>query len=430
MTARECALKALYDIDANGAYVNAALNNALRNSEFSAADRGFVTELIYGVVSNKTALDFVISKFSKIKMKKLSVWVLNILRMGIFQMYYMDRIPHSAACNEAVKLAGRYSHRSGSGFVNGVLRTFSREIDSFEFPKSGDAVTDLSLVYSYPQWITKRLVETYGQEKCEELYKENQKSHDVAVRVNTLKIGAQELVKILEKEGIIAEPVQETPNALVIKNAFSIEKSDAYKKGFYSLQNISSQIAVSVLDPIPGDTVIDMCAAPGGKTCAAAERMENLGKIFAFDIFEHKIDLINASANRLGIDIIDGRVADSQNIQVELVEKADKVIADVPCSGLGVVHKKPDIKWHRQEEDIAELVKIQRSILENAAMYVKNGGELLYSTCTILEDENRNNVEWFLENHKEFKKIYEKQILTTSLGESGFYICKMVKGQS
>ncbi len=427
MTARECALRALYDIDVNGAYVNASLNGALRNNELSAADKGFVTELIYGVVANRTALDFIISKFSKIRMKKLSPWVLNILRMGIFQMYYMDKIPHSAACNEAVKLAGRYSHKSGCGFVNGVLRTFSREIDSFDFPSSGDAAKDLSLIYSYPQWITERLVKTYGKEKCEELYRENQKSHDVAIRVNTLKTDAQELKKILADEGIVAETFLELENALIIKSALNIEKSDAYKTGLYSLQNISSQLAISVLDPMPGDTVIDMCAAPGGKTCAAAERMENRGRIFAFDIFEHKIDLINASGTRLGIDIIDGRVADSQKVQDEFIGIADKVIADVPCSGLGVVHKKPDIKWHRTEEDILELVKIQRNILETASMYVKNGGVLLYSTCTILDEENKNNTEMFLANHPEFKKVYEKQILTTDMGESGFYICKMVK---
>lgn len=427
MTAREYALKALYDIETNGAYTNAALKTALKSDELSAADKGFITELIYGVVANKTALDFIISKFSKIRMKKLSPWVLNILRMGIFQMYYMDKIPHSAACNEAVKLAGRYSHKSGCGFVNGVLRSFSREKENFEFTLSGDKIADLSLIYSYPQWITKRLVQTYGVECCEELYKENRKAHYTAVRVNRLKTDAESLCTILADEGVITERVFSPENAIIIKNGINIEKSKAYKDGLYSLQNISSQLAVEVLGPESGDIVIDMCAAPGGKTCAAAERMNNCGKIIAFDMFEHKIDLINKMAARLGIDIIEGKTVDSQIVQPELVGKADKVIADVPCSGLGVIHKKPDIKWHRKEEDIAELVQIQRNILETAALYVKDGGVLMYSTCTILDEENKENTDIFIEKHPEFKKVFEKQILTTDMGESGFYICKMVK---
>lgn len=427
MTARECALKALYDIETNGAYTNAALKTALKSDELSAADKGFITELIYGVVANKTALDFIISKFSKIRMKKLSPWVLNILRMGIFQMYYMDKIPHSAACNEAVKLAGRYSHKSGCGFVNGVLRSFSREKDNFEFPLSGDKIADLSLIYSYPQWITKRLVETYGAERCEELYKENRKAHCTAVRVNCLRTDAESLCTVLADEGITTERIAKLENALVIKSGINIEKSKAYKDGLYSLQNISSQLAVEILGPEPGDTVIDMCAAPGGKTCAAAERMNNCGKIIAFDMFEHKIDLINKAASRLGIDIIEGKTADSQIVQPELIGKADKVLADVPCSGLGVIHKKPDIKWHRKEEDIAELVQIQKNILETAALYVKDGGVLMYSTCTILGEENKRNTDIFIKNHPEFKKVFEEQILTTDMGESGFYICKMVK---
>ncbi len=430
MTARECALKALYDIETNGAYTNAALKTALKSDEFSAADRGFITELIYGVTANKGALDFIISKFSKIKLKKLSPWVLNILRMGIFQMYYMDKIPHSAACNEAVKLAGRYSHQSGRGFVNGVLRSFSREADSFAFPTSGDVVADLSLVYSYPEWITKRLVEGIGARQCEELYKENNRPHHTAVRVNTLRTDADSLCKILNDEGIIAERISEPDNALIIKGSINIERSKAYKEGLYSLQNLSSQMAVQVLDPKPGDTVIDMCAAPGGKTCAAAERMNNCGKIIAFDMFDHKIELINKSAKRLGISIIEGQTADSQIIQPQLAGSADRVIADVPCSGLGVIHKKPDIKWHRSEADIGELVQIQRNILETAASYVKDGGVLMYSTCTIAEEENRLNTEDFLCKHPEFEKVFEKQILTTHMGESGFYICKMVKGKT
>lgn len=428
MTAREATLRALYSIEESGAYLNAALKDALSADDFSDMDKGFITELIYGVVGNKSAVDYIISKFSKLKLKKMTPWVLNILRMGVYQIYYMDKIPHSAACNEAVKLARKFSHKAASGFVNGVLRSAAREKEKFSFPSTGDAVVDLSLKYSYPEWITKSLVDEYGEKRTEALYVENMRSHGTAVRVNRLKITAEELVERLSSEGLSAELVEGYPDALIVRGKLNVEASQAYKEGLYSLQNFSSQKAVLCLDPKPGSTVIDMCAAPGGKSCAIAERMENQGKVLSFDIFEHKVELINKAASRLGIDIICAKAGDSCQFNEELENTADYVLADVPCSGLGVIHKKPDIKWKRNQEDIGELLDIQYKIFENAARYVKSGGVLVYSTCTILPEENRLMTERFLKEHKEFKKEYEEQILTSDLGESGFYICKMLKG--
>lgn len=427
MTAREIALKALYDIEINGTYTNAALNSALADTELGANDRGLITELIYGVVSNKTAIDFIIAKYSKIKIKKMTPWVLSILRMGIFQIYYMDRIPHSAACNEAVKLAKKYSHRAGTGFVNGVLRSFAREVEDFEFPESKNESEYLSLKYSYPLWMTEKLVNEYGAERCRELYEENYKAHGVFLRVNSLKNTTDELIEELKGEGITCEKTS-LKHCLKVSGRLSIENSPSYKEGRYSLQNISSQRAVVALAPEPGDTVIDMCAAPGGKSCAIAEKMENRGKVISCDVFEHKVELIKKSAQRLGIDIIDARLQDGTECVEELENSADCVLADVPCSGLGVLHKKPDIKWRRNEEDIEELCRIQKGILDTAAKYVKAGGTLVYSTCTILPEENRMQIDEFLSEHSEFKKLSEEQILTGEMGESGFYICKMMKG--
>jgi len=427
MTARETALKALYDIEINGTFTNAALNSALSGAELEAHDRGFVTELIYGVVSNKTAIDFIISKYSKIKIKKMTPWVLSILRMGIFQIYYMDKIPHSAACNEAVKLAKKYSHRAGSGFVNGVLRSFAREVENFEFPKEKGDAEYLSLKYSYPIWMTEKLTAEYGAERCRKIYEENSKAHGVFLRVNTLKTSTDELIERLKSEDVNCEKTH-IDGCLQVTGRLSIDKSPAYRDGLYSLQNISSQMAVKTLAPKPGDTVIDMCAAPGGKSCAIAEKMKNDGRILSFDVFEHKIDLIKKSAQRLGIDIIDARLQDGTVCLTELENSADCVLADVPCSGLGVIHKKPDIKWRRTEEDIEELCQIQKEILKTAAAYVKSGGTLVYSTCTILPEENRLQIEEFLKSHSEFEKLSEEQILTGEMGESGFYICKMMKG--
>ena len=427
MTAREAALKALYSIDADGAYINAALSAAQDSDKFSVSDRALITELIYGVVSERTAEDYIISRFSKVKIKKMTPWILNILRMGIYQIYFMDRIPQSAACNEAVKLAKRYSHRAGAGFVNGVLRSAARAADGFEFPKTGDVVKDLSLEYSYPEWITKRLVGQYGAEKCEALYAENRRPHPPSIRVNTLKTDVDTLAELLAGEGIVCEKIGGLENCLKIKGGIDIKRSKAYNDGLYSLQNISSQLAVKALDPKRGETIIDMCAAPGGKSCAAAERMENCGKILSFDIYEHKTELIAKSANRLGIDIIQTKTADSAEYDSSLFESADRVLADVPCSGLGVIHKKPDIKYSRREKDILSLTEIQAKILNNAARYVKKGGVLVYSTCTILAEENGGQIQRFLTENTNFNVEYEKQILTGADGESGFYICRMAK---
>lgn len=425
MTAREAALKALYDIETKETYTNAALKTAL-NMGLSDNDRGLVTELIYGVVLNKTALDYIISRYSKVKLKKMSPWVLNILRLGIFQIYYMDKIPHSAACNESVKLANKYSHRAGSGFVNGVLRTFSREAESFQFPKEKGMAEYLSLKYSYPLWMVEKLLDEYGEERCEALFEENRRSHGVFLRVNTLKNTAGQALITLENEGIFSEST-DVENCLKVTGKINVDSSKAYSEGLFSLQNISSQRTVEVLDPKSGETVFDMCAAPGGKSCAIAEKMKNRGKVLSFDIFEHKVELIRKSAERLGIEIIDARLQDASKECPEWYELADRVLVDAPCSGLGVIHKKPDIKLKRTSEDIEELCQIQKRILNTASKYLKPGGVLVYSTCTILPEENRVQIENFLNEHKEYRKISEEQILTTEWGESGFYICKMVK---
>ncbi|MBO5955189.1 MAG: 16S rRNA (cytosine(967)-C(5))-methyltransferase RsmB [Clostridia bacterium] len=427
MTSREIALKALYDIDVNDTFLNVALKNALADVSLSAADRGLITEIIYGVTANRTAIDFIISKYSKIKLKKMTPWVLGILRMGVFQMFYMDRIPHSAACNEAVKLAKKYSHRAGSGFVNGVLRAFSREAESFDFPKGKTTAEYLSLKYSYPLWMVKKLEDEYGFERSRQLFEESQKAHGVFVRVNSLKTTKEKLVDILTKEGVECEET-DVEGCIRVRGRINVDRLKSYSDGLFSLQNISSQKAVLALEPKPDEFVVDMCAAPGGKSCAIAEKMNNRGKVVSFDVFEHKIELIKKSAERLGIGIIEAYLQDAREKRAELVGKADRVLADVPCSGLGVLHKKPDIKWKRTEADIAELCQIQSEVLDTASSYVKSGGCLVYSTCTILPEENRLMTESFLKRHTDFRKVSEEQLLTTEKGESGFYICKMVKG--
>lgn len=426
MNSREAALKALYDIDVNNAYTNSALNLIIKEAELDIKDKALLSEIVYGVVKNRLRIDYVIGRFSKVKLKKVSVWVLNILRIGIYQILFLDRIPDSAACNECVKLAKKYSNKGGVGFVNGVLRNVARSKNSIDFPMCDDRIKYFSLQYSFPEWVVKKLCSQYGEDIAEKFMKECNLPHGTFVRVNTLKTTVKEVSEIFSRNDINHSISDKSENLIYVDENINLTQLDEYKNGFFSLQNFSSKRAVDILSPREGETIIDVCAAPGGKSCASAEVMGNKGKIFSFDLYEHKKLLIQNSAKRLGIDIITANVSDALVLNNDLVAKADRVLIDAPCSGIGVIHKKPDIKWKRKEEDINELKAIQMKILNNASKYVKPGGILLYSTCTVFREENEDNVDAFLKDNPYFSKEYEEQILTSSAGESGFYICKMV----
>lgn len=421
---REAAVIALYKTEKEGEYSNRALLSAVR--DLSGRDTALATEMVMGVLRNKIYLDFIIRSYSKIRLKKLSDYVLQILRCGVYQLVKMDKIPPSAACNEAVKLAKKYAHSAAGGYVNGVMRTVSRNLDNLPKPK-GTAAEVMSIKYSCPLWLVEKLVNQSGKETTEDILSDSIKPHPTMLRVNRLKTTADELLEILNAEGINAVKDTETENCLRVSGAIDINKSSAYKDGLYTLQNINSIRAAALVNPKSGDTVMDLCAAPGGKTTYLAEMMENKGKVYAFDLHKHKIDLINNSAKRLGIDIIKAENKDTSKLMEEFSGIADCVLADVPCSGIGVIHKKPDIKYNRTESDIEELVKIQKNILNAAAVYVKDGGSIVYSTCTILEEENQNQIKEFLENHKDFKKEYEKTYYAHKTGGSGFYVCRLVR---
>ena len=424
MNPREAAVKALYKIEAEGKYFTEAVLEA--QSGFETKDRAFINELVTGVFRNKLYIDFIIESYSKIKLKKLSIWILQILRIGVYQLVFMEKVPSSAACNESVKLAARYGHAASKGYVNGVLRTVSRHTEALPVP-SGSVLTRYSILYSCQIWLCERFISQFGEERAELILKDSLKPHRTSVRVNTLKTTAEDLVKELSDEGIKGSIDKDEKDCIWIDGAINIKKSKAYSDGKYTLQNINSMRAVKELSPKPDETVIDMCAAPGGKTTYMAEMMKNTGKISAFDIHPHKIELINNAAKRLGIDIIDASVGNSEKPVPELKGCADRVLADVPCSGTGVIHKKPDIKYNRTKEDIDELLKIQRNILNTAAEYVKKGGDIVYSTCSILKEENTEIVDGFLAENKGFKKESERLYLAHETGGSGFYICRLRK---
>lgn len=423
--AREMVLKGLHRIETEDAYTNQVLKEILSGDGISSVDRGFITELLTGVVRRRLRLDYVIGRFSKIKLKKLSPWVHQILRMGIYQILFLERVPDSAACNESVKLANRYANGGARGFINGLLRTVVREKENIPLPKENP--DRFSVEYSCPLWLTEKLLKQYGEETTERILAASQEKQPVSLRVNRLATSPEKLQKLLNDEGIITSLDEENANRLFVEGALDINRSDSYGKGLYSVQNSSSMTAVEVLDPQRGDVVLDLCAAPGGKTTYIAERMENKGEVYAFDLHPHKMELIQKSAERLGITIVSASVQDATLPMEQWIGRADRVLADVPCSGIGVIHKKPDIKWHRTMEDVEELCKIQKKILQNAASYLKPDGVLVYSTCTILKEENQEQVQAFLKENLEFILEEERTLFTHKTGGSGFYIAKLIR---
>ncbi|MBR0089791.1 MAG: 16S rRNA (cytosine(967)-C(5))-methyltransferase RsmB [Clostridia bacterium] len=414
MNAREKALKTLYEIEYNGAYSNLALKNAL-NSNIPPQDKAFITTLVYGVLDKKITLDYIIQKRSKLKLKKISKYILIILRMGIYQLKFMDKIPESAAVNESVKLAKRYGHGASAGFVNGVLRNAAKT--EIEYPT--DKTEYLSVKYSFPKEICQKWINDFGYDFTEEMFKAFSEPSCLTLRPNTLKTTSDELLVKLSEKGVKAA----IADGYITAEGFDIAHDELYKTGFYTVQDAAAMAASRVLAPNAGDTVIDMCAAPGGKTTHMAEIMQNKGKIYAFDVHEHKIDLIRKNAERLGITIIEAQIGDGQQYNKEFAETADKILCDVPCSGLGIIRRKPEIKYNR--EDTSELPEIQRAILDNAAKYLKPGGEIVYSTCTIEKEENEQVTGGFLRDNPDFEKLTEKTFYPHIDHTDGFYICKM-----
>lgn len=443
--ARETALKILYEINKSGAYSNIALNKKLEDVKLSNIDKAFITELVYGTLKWQLSIDYIIEKFSSVKIKKLSPWILNILRLGVYQLLYMSKIPESAACNESVNLAKRYGHSASSRYVNAVLRNIARSKDKIEYPdKNKDLSAYLSVRYSHPEWMVKNWLKRFGESFTEELLKSNNETAPLTVRVNTLKTSREELRSQLEKDGFETRPAKYVENALIIDNPSSITKMEAFAKGLFQVQDESSMMVAQVLNPKPGDLVIDVCSAPGGKATHIAELMKNKGQVIARDVHEHKIKLIEEAALRLGIDIIKAEVYDAQKEDLKLTEKADCVLVDAPCTGFGIIRRKPDIKWTRMEKDLDEIVKLQENILDISSRYVKPGGVLVYSTCTIEPEENDELVKKFIQNNKQFELEDISEVLPSSVkkdtakagyiqlypnidGVDGFFISKLRK---
>ncbi len=417
MTARQLALKVLYEVEKNGAFVGMELKKQLSASDLSSADKGFATELVYGVIKNRTRLDFIISKYSKQRLKKISDWIINILRMGVYQIIFLDKIPLSASVNESVKLAKRYGHQASSGFVNGVLRNVGRCGD-VQYPNGREYY---EIYYSHPKWLVDMLFDQYGDE-AKIIIENNNKTPSATVRINALK--KFDAVKSLKEKGIAVEKTQ-CENVIKISGFGDISKLSEYTEGYITPQGLSSYMASSWVQPKEGELVMDLCSAPGGKTGAMAEMCGDSADIYAFDLFEHKVQLVKNNCKRLGIKNVSVKAWDCTVPMEEFVNKADKILADVPCSGIGIIRKKPDIKWNKQEQDFADIISIQKKILDNAQRYLKKGGTLVYSTCTLNKDENENAVKYFTEKYS-FKVLKMETVLPDEECD-GFFICKMIK---
>ena len=427
---REIALKTLYKIDKEQAYSNIELNEQIKQNrkKLTEKDIGLISEIVYGVTTWKLTLDEIIKKHSKIKIKKISPWIINILRMGIYQIIFLDKIPKSAAVNESVNLAKRYGHASSSNFVNAILRKIEIK-DYEELFEIKDDIERISKTTSMPKWIIEELSKNHDIHQVEEICKNSNIKPKITIRVNTLKTNKQELItKLKEKNIECEEPKKEIEDFLILEKVKDIENLEEFKQGYFTVQDISAGQTAKILNPQPGELVLDACSAPGGKTTYMAELMKNKGKIEAWDIHEHRTKLVQQNAQRLGIKIIETKVKDASVYDENLKGKFDKILLDVPCLGIGVIKRKPDIKWQRKPEDIEEIIAIQKKILDNCSKYLKENGTIVYSTCSILKEENKDIVDGFLKENKEYYiKPEETLNILPNEEKDGFFICKIYR---
>ena len=426
MNVRELALEVLLEIE-KGEKSHLVLRNILEKYQYlTKQERAFLTRVTEGTIERRLELDFIINQYSKVKVKKMKPVIRNVLRLAVYQMKYMDNVPDSAACNEAVKLAVKKGFGNLRGFVNGVLRNIARNLEHIEYPDKEDVIPYLSVVYSMRVWIVKMWVSDYGEEKTEEMLRNFYLERPTTIRVNENQISKAELRKKLEKEGVTVEEHPFLQSALLISDYDYLGALDSFLTGDFQVQDAASIQVAESAGIKEGDYVIDVCAAPGGKALHAAQILNGTGFVEARDLTEYKVSLIRENIWRMGFTNIEAVQQDATVLDEASVNKADVVIADLPCSGLGVLAKKTDLKYKMIPETEKEVAEFQRQILEVVHQYVKPGGTLIYSTCTICKAENEENTTWFVENHPQFELNWGKQIFP-GRETDGFYIAKFTR---
>lgn len=435
---RDAALSILLEIHENQAYSNLLLNRTIRKYNIDAKDRGLLTELTYGTLQHRITLDYYLEPFVR---GKLDHWVRELLRLSIYQIVYLTKIPPHAVVHEAVEIAKRRGHKRIAPTVNGILRSVLREgVRSIE--EITDDVERMSIETSHPTWLIRRWIEQYGKDEALAMAHENNHPARMTARVNTLKANVKDVLAALAGEGVEVKQGEIIPESIQAASG-SLANTEAYTNGFLSIQDESSMLPVLALDVQPDMKVLDMCAAPGGKTTFIAEKMGDRGEIYAHDLHDHKLALIESNAKRLGIQSIHTKSGDSRKLdEVYDPESFDRILVDAPCSGLGVIRRKPEIKYNKTEKDIHALTAIQEELLETAYRLVKKGGVVVYSTCTVDYDENEGLVQKFLAKHddlsllpleslKEIEAVnvnnHLLQVLPQHFGGDGFFVAAFEK---
>ncbi|PYZ97968.1 16S rRNA (cytosine(967)-C(5))-methyltransferase [Alteribacter lacisalsi] len=444
---REAALDVLLKVEKNQAYSHLLLNQTINTHNLAPRDTGLFTEIVYGTIQHQKTLDFYLSPFVKKPLGKLDDWVRLLLRLTVYQTVYLDRVPERAAFYEAVQIAKKRGHKGISGMVNGVLRSLQRE--GLPDPDSiNDPIERMAVKYSHPEWLVSRWTEQFGEERAARICRANLEHPKQTARVNRTKVTVEEAVALLEEDGYEAEKSTIIPDGVIVKKG-AIAKSRAFKEGYLSIQDESSMLAGYALGAEQGEAVMDSCAAPGGKTAHIAETMNNIGRLEALDIHQHKAALINEQKNRLDLDLINAKVLDARKAG-EVFEEAsfDRILVDAPCSGLGVIKRKPDLKWTKSAADTVRLGKIQLDILQAVWPLLRPGGTLVYSTCTVDRDENSTIAASFLEKTPDARpdegmrdRLPEKlqqvcksgaelELFPDDFGTDGFYIHAFTKMSS
>ena len=456
---REIVLAVLLEVTENGQFSHIILRDVLSKYQYlEKRERAFITRVTEGTLEHMIEIDYILDRFSKVKVKKMKPVIRGILRSAVYQLKYMDSVPDRAVCNEAVKLAVRKGFSGLKGYVNGVLRSVARGLDDVQYP--GEKMEELSVRYSCPKWILDLWGRTYGTEVIEKMLNDFQQEKPVTIRCCLNRISPDRLRERLESEGITVEKHPYLPYAFQISGYDYLNDLAAFQEGLFTVQDISSMLVAEIASPEAGAQVIDVCAAPGGKALHTAEKLymaeaqllkdENAqknrtaGHVEARDLTEGKVELIRENIERTGLTNISAVCRDASVPDRDAEGRADLVIADLPCSGLGVIGKKPDLKYKASPEGIDSLIRLQQKILSCAQSYVKPGGTLIYSTCTVNPGENIDNVHWFLQQYPEFspgdirdricpelrESVVEKgciQLLPGVHESDGFFIARLVR---
>lgn len=440
MDAREAALLTLNTCQRQGGWSDGTLKKQLAAGGLEGREAALATQLCFGVVQNVILLDFYISKFSNIPLRRMESKVVQALRLGLYQMLFLSKIPQSAAVNCSVELTRTHcKNPRAPGMVNAILRSLQRNLNQLPTIPQNDLAEYFSILYSHPVWLVEELLPLLGSEGTAEFLQANNSQPPMTAMVNTTKAAVQEATELLAEQGVEVTPHPWLENCLILNKTGNLERLDAYEQGLFYIQDPASRLMALASGAAPGMRVLDMCAAPGGKSFAAAIQMDNQGEVISCDLHPHKKKLIQAGADRLGLSIIKPMTADGKVRREEWGSAFDLVLVDAPCSGLGVIRKKPDIRY-KDPKPLEDLPQVQQAIMENAAGYVKPGGVLMYSTCTILPRENGEIVSAFLEKHPEF--VREAFELPGAAGRveageitlwpqvhqtDGFFICKLRK---